>query len=142
MRKLLVSILVGLMLVIFGVVTGIKKEINSNNVQAVQCMNTVNVGYRYNYVPKYIPTYCMDSFEDYIYDIYLTEYCVNDCETCDRYYYEHCFCCDCDSDEECCETDYQSFIDDNMDMILDEYLTILTDIQEDYKYESYVLYSF
>lgn len=140
MRKLLVSILVGLMLVIFGVVAGIKKEVNNNNVQAVQC--SVNASCDYENISKYIPTYYTDYFEEHIWNIYITDYCVNYCGTCDSYYYGHCLCCDCDSDEECSELDYQLFIDDNMDMILDEYTTMLIYIQEDYKDESYVLYSF
>ena len=137
MRKLLVSILVGLMLVIFGVIAGIKKEVNSNNVQAVQCSS---IGYDYENISKYIPTYYTDYFEEHIWNIYIEDYCVNYCGTCDSYYYGHCLCCDCDSDEECSELDYQLFIDDNMEVIADEYMKLLTDIQKDD--ESYELYSF
>ena len=138
MRKVLVGLLVVLGLVGLGVVMGMKQEVNNDAVQAVQCES---IGYVYeNYVPEHMPTCCMEDFEEHIWDLYITEYCVNYCGTCDSYSYEHCLCCECTDDEACAELDYQLFIEDNMEAIADEYNEWLSWIQEDYRDSAYVVY--
>ena len=137
MKKVLVRVLVVGALVIGALATGIGmsfiREAKSNAVQAVQCQE-VSIGYVYeNYVPEHMPTYCMEDFEEHIWELYITEYCVNYCGTCDSYSYEHCLCCECTDDEECIEADYQLFIEDNMSIIIDEYYEWLSWIQEDYR---------
>ena len=70
-------------------------------------------------------------FEQVMYDIYCEEYCTNYCEECDYYYYAECMCNACYSDcEDCLEYDYQLFIEDNYDMIMDIYEDVLEEIQE------------
>lgn len=146
MKKVLVRVLVVGALVIGALATGIGmsfiREAKSNAVQAVQCQE-VSVGYTYEkYVPEYLPVGYMDEFEAYIWDMYISEYCVNYCGTCDSYSYEHCLCCECTDDSECSELDYQLFIEDNMEAIADEYYEWLSWIQEDYREMNYVVYEF
>lgn len=141
MKKVLVGMLIGLGLVGLGVVISFVKEANKYNdgaVQAVQC------GYVYEeHEPEYLPVGYIDEFEEHIWDMYISEYCVNYCGTCDSYSYEHCLCCECTDDSECSELDYQLFIEDNMSMIMDEYYEWLSWIQEDYRdYDDYVIYEF
>ena len=146
MKKVLVRVLVVGALVIGALATGIvmsfMREAKSNAVQAVQCQE-VSVGYTYEkYVPEHMPTWYMDEFEEHIWDMYISEYCVNYCGTCDSYSYEHCLCCECTDDSECIELDYQLFIEDNMSLITDEYSEWLSWIQEDYIDSAYVVYEF
>jgi hypothetical protein len=137
MKKVLVGMLIGLGLVGLGVAIGFTKEAKSNGVQAVQC------GYVYDeYIPEHMPTWYMEDFEEHIWNMYISEYCVNYCGTCDSYSYEHCLCCECTDDSECSELDYQLFIEDNMSMIIDEYYEWLSWIQEDYREMNYVVYEF
>ena len=140
MKKVLVGMLIGLGLVGLGVAISFVKEANKCNdgaVQAVQC------GYVYEeHVPEHMPTWYMEDFEEHIWDMYISEYCVNYCGTCDSYSYEHCLCCECTDDSECSELDYQLFIEDNMEAIADEYYEWLSWIQEDYREMNYVVYEF
>lgn len=145
MKKVLVGLGLSVLAVIIGIVIGITKEANKCNdgaVQAVQC-GYESVGYTYEkYVPEHMPTWYMEDFEEHIWDMYISEYCVNYCGTCDSYSYEHCLCCECTDDSECSELDYQLFIEDNMSMIMDEYYEWLSWIQEDYREMNYVVYEF
>lgn len=69
-------------------------------------------------------------FDAMIYnDLYLEEYCTNLCEECDTYYYKECMCDSCYSDcIDCLEYDYELFVMDYYDMIMDEYEEILQGI--------------
>jgi hypothetical protein len=70
-------------------------------------------------------------FEQAIYDMYCDKYCTNYCEECDYYYYAECMCNACYSDcEDCLEYDYQLFIADNYDMIMDIYEDIMNQLEE------------
>ncbi len=142
MRKVLVGIVLVMGLIGLGIVMGIANEmseVSSNNIQAVQCQEVSGYVYE-NYVPEHMPTCCMEDFEEHIWELYITEYCVNYCGTCDSYSYEHCLCCECTDDSECIELDYQLFIEDNMEAIADEYNEWLSWIQEDYIDSAYVVY--
>ena len=142
MKKVLVRVLIVGVLVIGALETGIAmsfiREAKSNEgVSAVQC------GYVYEeHEPEYLPVGYIDEFEEHIWDMYISEYCVNYCGTCDSYSYEHCLCCECTDDSECSELDYQLFIEDNMEAIADEYYEWLSWIQEDYREMNYVVYEF
>ena len=138
MKRLVGVVLVALGLVSLGIAIGFKKEAKSNEgVSAVQC------GYVYEeHEPEYLPVGYIDEFEEHIWDMYISEYCVNYCGTCDSYSYEHCLCCECTDDSECSELDYQLFIEDNMEAIADEYYEWLSWIQEDYREMNYVVYEF
>ena len=137
MKRLVGVVLVALGLVSLGIAIGFNKEAKSNAVQAVQC------GYVYEeHEPEYLPVRYIDEFEEHIWDMYISEYCVNYCGTCDSYSYEHCLCCECTDDSECSELDYQLFIEDNMEAIADEYYEWLSWIQEDYREMNYVVYEF
>ncbi len=68
-------------------------------------------------------------FGEMIYEIYLEEYCTNLCEECDTYYYKECMCDSCYDDcIDCLEYDYEIFVDDYYDMIMDEYEEVLQGI--------------
>ena len=69
-------------------------------------------------------------FDAMIYnDLYLEEYCTNLCEECETYYYKECMCDSCYSDcIDCLEYDYELFVMDYYDMIMDEYEEILQGI--------------
>ena len=70
-------------------------------------------------------------FECYVWNELYIKSCVNYCEECDCYYYAECMCNACYSDcEDCLEYDYQLFIEDNYDMIMDIYEDVLEEIQE------------
>ena len=138
MKRLVGVVLVALGLVSLGIAIGFNKEAKSNEgVSAVQC------GYVYEeHEPEYLPVRYIDEFEEHIWDMYISEYCVNYCGTCDSYSYEHCLCCECTDDSECSELDYQLFIEDNMEAIADEYYEWLSWIQEDYREMNSVVYEF
>ena len=137
MKRLVGVVLVALGLVSLGIAIGFNKEARNDAVQAVQC------GYVYEeHEPEYLPVGYIDEFEEHIWDMYISEYCVNYCGTCDSYSYEHCLCCECTDDSECSELDYQLFIEDNMEAIADEYYEWLSWIQEDYREMNYVVYEF
>ena len=72
----------------------------------------------------------MMMFDAMIYnDLYLEEYCTNLCEECDTYYYKECMCDSCYDDcIDCLEWDYELFIMDYYDMIMDEYEEVLQGI--------------
>ena len=74
-------------------------------------------------------------FEQVIYDIYWDEYCTNHCEECGLRYYEECMCealeNGCGTDCEVCSFyDYELFIEDNYDMIMDIYEDIMNQLEE------------
>lgn len=74
-------------------------------------------------------------FEERIWNIYCEEYCTNYCEECGVRYYEECMCealeNGCGTDCEVCSLyDYELFIEDNYDMIMDLADEILEEIQE------------
>lgn len=72
-------------------------------------------------------------FEEMIWDIYMEEYCVNECEECDSYYYKECMCDSCELGNECYEclhADYEIFIADNYDYIMSIADDLLEEIQE------------
>lgn len=80
-------------------------------------------------VTSYMTDIEMMNFSDMIHDIYLEEYCTNYCEDCDSYYYKECMCDACYSDcEECADYDYELFIMDYNDIIMDEYYEVLRGI--------------
>lgn len=74
-------------------------------------------------------------FEENIWDIYYEEYCTNYCEECGVRYYEECMCealeNGCGTDCEICSFyDYELFIEDNYDMIMDIYEDIMNQLEE------------
>lgn len=70
-------------------------------------------------------------FECYVWNELYIKSCVNYCEECDCYYYAECMCNACYSDcEDCLEYDYQLFIEDNYDMIMDIYEEIMNQLEE------------
>ena len=70
-------------------------------------------------------------FDAVIYDLYLEEYCTNYCEDCDSYYYRECMCDACYTDcEDCLSFDYELFVSDHYDMIMNAYEEILNGIIE------------
>ena len=143
MKKLIGSAILVVGAILLGIFLGMKAEVSNDGVKC-QTVHYESVGYKEEaYIPEYLPVGYMDEFEEHIWDMYITEYCVNYCGTCDSYSYEHCLCCECTDDSECIEADYQLFIEDNMSMIMDEYNEILIGIQEDYRgYDDYVIYEF
>lgn len=83
-------------------------------------------------------------FECYVWNELYMKSCVNYCEECDIEYYEHCSC-ECrkeceesgyeftpEDEEYCWDYDYQLFIEDNYDMIMDIYEDIMNQL-EDYR---------
>ena len=70
-------------------------------------------------------------FDAVIYDLYLEEYCTNYCEDCDSYYYKECMCDACYADcEDCLSFDYELFVSDHYDTIINAYEEILSGIIE------------
>lgn len=70
-------------------------------------------------------------FDEMIWDIYCEEYCINECDKCDYYYYTECMCDACYSDcEDCIFYDYEIFVADNYDMIMDIYEDIMNQLEE------------
>lgn len=68
-------------------------------------------------------------FEDYIYELYIEEYCINECEECDYYYYEECMCNACEDDcYGCIMYDFELFVEDEFEMIMDEYYEVIRGI--------------
>ena len=89
-----------------------------------------------------------DIFEEMIWDIYVEEYCVNECNECDSYYYKECMCDSCELGNECYEclhVDYEIFIADNYDYIMsiaDDLLVEIQEIIEDMNQQVLVIYEF
>lgn len=76
------------------------------------------------------------AFEEYVYDMYVCEYCVNYCEDCDNYYYAECMCeaieNGCGSDcIDCLAYDYEIFVEDYYEMIMDEYYEVIRGIVDE-----------
>ena len=70
-------------------------------------------------------------FECYVWNELYIKSCVNYCEECDCYYYAECMCNACYSDcEDCLEYDYELFIEDNYDMIMDIYEEVMNQLEE------------
>jgi hypothetical protein len=75
----------------------------------------------------------LNAFDCYVWNELYMKSCVNYCEECDIEYYKHCSCeCRKECEEEgyrftpedeeyCWEYDYQLFVEDNYDMIMDIY---------------------
>jgi hypothetical protein len=84
----------------------------------------------------------LSAFKCYVWNELYMKSCVNYCEECDIEYYEHCSCeCRKECEEEgyrftpedeeyCWEYDYQLFVEDNYDMIMDIYEELLEEKQE------------
>ena len=87
-------------------------------------------------------------FEEKIWDIYMEEYCVNECNECDSYYYKECMCDSCELGNECYEclhVDYEIFIADNYDYIMsiaDDFLVEIQEIIEEANQQVLVIYEF
>lgn len=89
-------------------------------------------------------------FEEMIWDIYVEEYCVNECNECDSYYYKECMCDSCELGNECYEclhADYEIFIADNYDYIMsiaDDLLVeiYMSEANEDMNQQVLVIYEF
>jgi hypothetical protein len=84
----------------------------------------------------------VSAFDCYVWNELYMKSCVNYCEECDIEYYRHCSC-ECreeceeegyeftpEDEEYCWEYDYQLFIEDNYDMIMDIYEELLEEKQE------------
>ena len=81
----------------------------------------------------------LNAFDCYVWNELYMKSCVNYCEECDIEYYEHCSC-ECREelgdeftsyDEEYCwEYDYQLFIEDNYDMIMDKFMRYANALNE------------
>ena len=83
-------------------------------------------------IPNVVMTYDeLMIFDEMIWDIYCEEYCTNYCEECDYYYYTECMCDACYSDcEDCLNYDYELFVADKYDMIMDIYEDIMNQLEE------------
>lgn len=71
-------------------------------------------------------------FEEIVWDSYINNYCVNECDECDSYYYKECMCDSCENGTDCYEClnkDFYIFIDDYYEEIMDLSDEILLDIQ-------------
>ena len=109
---------------------------SSNDVASVQNIistNTVVNNWEYEeQAPVALPVEDYHKFESDIFDCYLKE-CSNYCSDCDYYYYKSCNCNACYSDcADCSDYDYELFIDDNYDMVLEYYDFLLEVAQEQF----------
>jgi hypothetical protein len=139
MKKLVMSVIIGLGLVIgFGFMNNANACDDCSNEEIYMTQEEFNI------------------FNSYVWDELYLESCVNYCEECDIEYYEHCSCeCRKECEEEgyeftpedeeyCWDYDYQLFIEDNYDMIMDLADEILEMIQQSYmdSMTDYELYEF
>lgn len=109
MRKLML-----ILAMIVGLVVGFTNEVDAHDEVSEMSYMTHNE---------------LKMFDEMIYEIYLEEYCTNLCEECDFYYYAECMCNACYDDcEDCLSYDYEIFVDDHYDMIMDYYEEVLRDI--------------
>lgn len=70
-------------------------------------------------------------FDEMIWDMYCEEYCINECEECDSYYYKECMCESCGNDcYDCLHYDYEIFVMDYYDMIMDIYEEVLEGLED------------
>ena len=70
-------------------------------------------------------------FDEMIWDMYCEEYCINECEECDSYYYKECMCESCGNDcYDCLHYDYEIFVMDYYDMIMDIYEKVLEGLED------------
>jgi hypothetical protein len=102
---------------------------SSNDVTSVASVSTNTVVNNFKYeeqAPVALPVEYYHKFESDIFDLYLEE-CEHYCSDCDCYYYECCFCNAC-----CDDCDYELFIDDNYDMVLEYYDYLLEVAQEQF----------
>jgi hypothetical protein len=127
MKKLLVGLVIGLGLAVgFGV---------ANEMSVYACDDCSNE-------EIYMTQEDLNAFDCYVWNELYMKSCVNYCEECDIEYYEHCSCeCRKECEEEgyrftpedeeyCWEYDYQLFIEDNYDMIMDIYENIMNQLEE------------
>lgn len=128
--------LVGLFLTIwlglsFGKSLVVAGEVN-NDVASVSTNTIVNNWEYEEQAPIALPVEDYHKFESDIFDLYLEE-CVNECNECDYYYYKECMCNACYSDcADCSDYDFELFIDDNYDMIMEYYDFLLEVAQEQF----------
>lgn len=112
MKKLVMSIVIGL-----GLVVGFGSNVNACD----DCSNE----------EIYMTYEQLCQFDQAIYEIYLEEYCTNLCEDCDTYYYKDCMCDACSSDcYGCIMYDYELFVEDNYDMIMNIYERVLDQLAD------------
>jgi hypothetical protein len=108
---------------------------SSNDVTSVASVSTNAVVNNWEYeeqAPIALPVSYYDDFEHDIFELYL-EQCDNYCSDCDYYYYKECNCNVCYSDcADCSDYDFELFIDDNYDMILEYYDFLLEVAQEQF----------
>lgn len=109
---------------------------SSNDVASVQNIISTNaVVNNWEYeeqAPVALPVSYYHKFESDIFDLYLEE-CEHYCSDCDYYYYKSCNCNACYSDcADCSDYDYELFIDDNYDMVLEYYDFLLEVAQEQF----------
>jgi hypothetical protein len=114
MRKIMI-----MLAMIVGLVMSMASE-------SIACDDCSDVGAITN---SYMTYEEMLEFDEMIYEIYLEEYCINECNECDSYYYKECMCNACYSDcIDCLSYDYEIFVIDYYDMIMDEYEEVLRGI--------------
>lgn len=103
------------------------------SVASVVSTNTIVNNFKYEeQAPVALPVEDYHKFEDDIFECYLEE-CVNYCSECDYYYYKECNCNACYSDcADCSDYDFELFIDDNYDMIMEYYDFLLEVAQEQF----------
>ena len=109
---------------------------SSNDVASVQNIISTNAvvnNFKYEeQAPIALPVEYYHKFESDIFDCYLEE-CSNYCSDCDYYYYKSCNCNACYSDcADCSDYDYELYIDDNYDIILEYYDFLLEVAQEQF----------
>jgi hypothetical protein len=125
--------LIGLFLAIWlgGALAVISGE-SSNDVTSVSTNTVVNNWEYEQQAPVALPVEYYDDFESHIFECYLKE-CSNYCSDCDCYYYKECMCNACYTDcPDCSDYDYELYIDDNYDMILEYYDYLLEVAQEQF----------
>lgn len=123
---LFLTIWLGLLFDSSMVIAGEANEVNVST-------NAVVNNFKYEeQVPIALPVEDYHKFEHDIFDCYLKE-CSNYCSDCDYYYYKSCNCNACYSDcADCSDYDYELFIDDNYDMVLEYYDFLLEVAQEQF----------
>lgn len=138
MKKVLVGMLIGLGLVGLGIAMSFVEE--SKEVEGISTVPCQEVGYVYEEtMPEHLCVGCVEELEEMIWDIYVEEYCVNECDECDSYYYKECMCDSCEDGNdcyECLQADYEIFIEDYYDMIMDMADEMLIQEQDAFMYRA------
>lgn len=116
----------------FGKSLVVAGEVNEVNVASVSTNTVVNNWEYEEQAPIALPVEYYHKFESDIFDCYLEE-CEHYCSDCDYYYYKSCMCESCYTDcADCSDYDYELFIDDNYDMVLEYYDFLLEVAQEQF----------